>query len=113
MSGFAKKVSNLQDRCLDNCSGFGEKVVFRPQVGGSFIVDGIFFDDFSAQETETGTELFTVTPNVDVKLEDLPFRPKMGDRFEVQNQSYKIVSVEPDSLGMVTCFLHRERRDNR
>lgn len=113
MSGFGKKVSNLQDRCLDTCSGFGEKVIFRPERGGRFIVDAIFFDDFSAQETETGTEILTKTPNVDVKLDDLPFEPKRGDRFTIQNQAYQVVSVEPDALGMVTCFLHRERRDNR
>ena len=113
MSGFAKKVSNLQDRCLDKCSGFGETVIFLPKVGGRFPIDGIFFDDFSTTETSSGTEIFTVTPNVDVKLDDLPFRPKMGDHFEVGSSKYSVVSVEPDSLGMVTLFLHREKRDNR
>lgn len=105
MSGFADKAKRLQSRALSS-SFFGEDVTHRPKpIGAEQTIKMIFFEDFEAIDLEN-TKVLTTQPNGEVRLADFTVGPVENDEFVIRGKEYRVISIEPDGLGMATVFLH-------
>jgi len=103
---FRDKAERLQ-RIATSKPFFKDEILYRPQNGGvSFKIDAIFFEEFKATDTDSGTEFSGTIPNVDVKLNSLPNAPKRGDLLDFEDKTYEVYDIHPDGLGMVNLFLH-------
>ncbi len=96
----------MMDSLLDNClSSFGEEVTYYPSGGGSEEIYGIFDENFLAVDADTGLEVQSLQPNLNIKLSDLASLPAKGDEVEVRNTRYRVLQSQKDSEGGAVLIL--------
>ena len=106
---FRDKTDKLLDTALSN-SFFGEdeKIKYRPMSGGTFTIRGIYDEAWEEVDPETSVSLSVTQPNLGIKLNELAFKPRSGDKLELRGCSYKVVDVREDGQGGATLFLHKD-----
>lgn len=104
---FRDKTDKLLNTAMDV---FGErnKVEYRPKTGGTFTIRGIFDEAWEEVDPETEVMISSTQPNVGVKLNELSFKPVVGDQLTVLNQDFDVVEVVEDGQGGATLVLHRK-----
>lgn len=98
-------------KVIKKTMGTNKLVLYKPKVGGSFPLKGIFDD--RAQEVDPDTER-TVSSNVftlGIQLTDLPSLPVKGDIVLIDTQDYRVIDALEDGVPGVSTVLILHRID--
>lgn len=96
--------NNVLGTCL---RVFGESVTYRPSVGGSYILTGIFNEIYQSIDGATGAIVQSHQPNLGLRLSDLQFKPTSGDLVVVRGTTYRVIEAQDDGEGGSALMLHK------
>lgn len=87
----------------------GETICYRPRVGGVHTISAVF--DEKAINIDPDTEEFISSndPKIGIKLCDLTFEPKEGDRVDIGRKQFQVKDVREDGQGGAEIFLFKVR----
>lgn len=96
-------------RVLKSCTNtFGEQVTYYPpDKNGSFLLRGIFDNDFQAIDPDTEQVISGNQPVLGVNLFDLDFEIKISGKIKLRNLMYKIYDVREDGQGGASLLMHK------
>lgn len=83
----------------DDTNGFAVTATYTPQVGGAVVIKGVFDKEYVEPlgVTSSGPAFTTRTANVP--------NPKHGETLLVNGTTYRIVTPQPDGLGVTVLLL--------
>ena len=100
---FQAQTALLLSSCLRS---FGEPAVYLPVQSTQRINITVIFDEtFRTLDVETGTTVQSTQPKAGIKLSELPFEPRAGDRLLIRNKTYRITEYQPDGQGGAEVLL--------
>lgn len=87
----------------------GIDALYYPKSGGEFSIRGVFDD--RAQEVDPDTEI-AISSNIyslGIKLADIPFAPKKGDKVIIKKISYQVIDSLEDGVpdASTVLILHK------
>jgi len=98
----------LADRVIKTGIGtFGRPVVYFPQNHDCVQITGIFDNEFIGVDPAAGVPVDSSVPVLHVRLADLPVPPSPGDRVEIGEQLFRVISNQPDGQGASVLILHK------
>jgi hypothetical protein len=98
----------LVNRVLGNSLRvFGEVVTFLPASGGGYHIRGIFRSSYKGIDAQTGLEVSTNRPVLDVRLADFLTKPTTNDKVVVGILSHRIYDIQEDGDGGASLILHK------
>jgi hypothetical protein len=88
----------------------GIAATYLPKAGGQYEIRGVFDD--RAQEVDPDTEI-PISSNIytfGLKLADIPFVPKKGDKLVIKNISYLVINSLEDGVpdASTVLVMHKE-----
>lgn len=86
---------------------FGRSVTYYPQNRDCVQIKAIFDQTFISVDVEAGVPVDSVVPVLHVRLADLPEPPGPGDKVEIENCLYRVISNQPDGQGATILILHK------
>lgn len=92
MSDFTVLLSDVMAQCVQ-C--FGTSALYTPVVGDSVSVSMIFSKEFSEYETE-GQNIGGYVEYFGLRSDDLPFKPRSGDKITYNNKIYEVYRAQHD-----------------
>jgi hypothetical protein len=97
----------LAGQVLDGClAALGEAIQFRPAVGSTVDVFGIFDGPHEEVDPHTGAVISSAQFSVGVRLSDFPVEPVQGDKVFVREREYRVIDCRPDGQGGASLRLH-------
>ena len=100
--------TKLADRVIKTGIGtFGRPVTYYPQHHDCIEIRGIFDNEFIAVDPAAGVPVDSSVPILHVRLADLPVPPSQGDRVEIGDCVYRVISNQPDGQGASVLLLHK------
>lgn len=70
--------------------------------------EGIFDENYTAVDPNTGAQIISTRPVLTIRTSDLPGgKGQDSDRFEIDGKTYRIEDEQVDSGGMIKLFLSR------
>ena len=102
---FEDHAKDCFDAIKKNLGTKPSEVIYKPKLGGTFPILGIFGDN--AQEVDVNGER-TISSNVytlGIKLDDLPRLPVKGDRVTIKKVDYKVIDNLEDGVPGVSTVL--------
>ena len=105
MVDFRDKVNKILNHCKKE---FGEEATLYPVDGGTYIIQGIFDNEYEAVDPETEQLISANQPIFGVNLFDLNIELKPKSRIKIRNLFYRINEVREDGQGGASLILHRE-----
>jgi hypothetical protein len=85
-------------------SALGEAITYTPAGGDAEALTGIFTADFYAPVEGGEVQVESAAPAVSLPSADVPAAAQ-GDAVTVGETDYKVVSVQPDGMGMTALIL--------
>lgn len=104
VTDFREHVCDILDH--SKCA-FGEDVVYTPRGQQPINIRGIFDREFQQVDPDTEIVIASNTPMLGVKLADIPFKPKKGDKVKIRNIEYKLTDAQEDGQGGASLILHK------
>lgn len=101
---FRDLVSGLLDVAIPT---FGEEIDYRPKVGGSFSIKGVYDNRYITVNPDTEEVVTSNVLTLGVKLCDLPFAPAQGDEVRISQMRFRVTDSQEDGHGGSTLILHR------
>jgi len=93
-----------------NLSTFGRKEThtYRPSVGVSYPIKGVFDENYQLVEGVGEMKISTTKIVLGVKREDLAQDPAEGDGVTVRAVQYEIIESQPDGEGWFLLILNEQ-----
>jgi hypothetical protein len=85
-------------------SALGEAITYTPAGGDAETLSGVFTQDYYAPVEGGEVRVESASPAVSLPSSDVPSAAQ-GDAVNVDGTDYKVVTVQPDGMGMTALIL--------
>lgn len=85
----------------------GETVTYTPVGGSAVSLRGIFTRDYYAALENGEVGVMSARPACAFPQADVPDAAR-GDEIVAQGETYEVVEIQPDGMGMVVLILHEQ-----
>lgn len=92
-----------------NLGEFAEIAVYIHKDGTTVQLPVIFDQDTVMVDPNTGAEILSRQPMIQVQTSDFFVTPDKGDKVVVRGVRYQVITYEPDGTGVASLRLHHER----
>ena len=100
--------TDLDNVFFGNEFEFAENASYEHKNGITFVVKGIFDNEYTALDVESGAEIMSSTPVFWMQTSKFKEVPKAGDKMVIRGIRFKVTDSQPDGTGVSMLFLHRE-----
>jgi hypothetical protein len=92
------------DKCL---ATFGEEVLYTSEGLSPITIQAIFDNEFQQVDPQTGAVVISTQPVIGIKYDQLPQKPKSGDRVRIRYIDYRVIEDQPDGQAGSRLLLHK------
>lgn len=98
--------NKLASRAFDNIKrSLSIDALYLPKSGGQFEIRGPFDNRVQQVDPDIETVVSSNLFSFGLKLEDIPQKPKKGDKLIVNNITYQVIDSQEDGIEGVSTFL--------
>lgn len=90
---------------------FGEQATYYPAAGAARSVTVVFNDNYTTVKFESGMEVASTLPVLNIRESALPDLPELGDLWRIRGVLYQASAVQPDGVGDIRVFLRLASND--
>lgn len=82
------------------------KYIRRADPGSPISISGVWDAPNHDVDPSTGAQINSVSPELGIRLKDLPEYPKAGDKVKVKGKFYAVIEPQDDGQGGCTLILN-------